>query len=858
MRVASLEAYGVSENVISAVEREHGGTLLPVQERAVRECGVLEGRDLLVFAPTSAGKTLIAELAALRAVGRGAKAVLAMPTRSLVEEKVEALLSAYGSAGLRVVAGTRDRREHDAALRRLDYDVAVVVYEKLAGLLASSPTYLDNISVLALDELQMLRDPARGWDIQWVLHAAREHRRLAPVGPQIIGLSAALGEAEATARALGLPVLVSSSRPVPLRSGVVYNGHFHYRDGTSGAWDRETLIVEPPREWEWLEGDERRRAEMVANAVQLASAGEMVLCFVSSKAECHRTAREVARALNLAPAAAALERLGALPETVAGRWLFEVLQCGVAVHHADLATELRALVEDAVRAGELRVLVATGTLAMGVNLPADSVLISPRRWHEADGRWDPTALSSAEFESMAGRAGRLRPGAEQPFGRAAIVAASPIEREALLAAYIASQAGAPPARPQRDRLALYLLRLALAGNSLAAARDDGQGAEERTAAEELLTDAGLVVEGRPTELGRAAAAVGLGPTEAAGLARLVEAADSEPARDWLLYGLSSIRTLRNALPASAQGNHKGRPYAREWAQRTIGDACEERLAETAGGLDEDAARRAAVLDDWLSDQPTVQVEGRHRVLAGAIARLAQEAGHLAAGAARLASLVRPQAEQLSARLWRLSFELSSGGPASAASLGRVAPRGTPRDVLAALAREGIATVAAVVAAGPAGLAQHIPAWLVEPMFRRALACSRTSDDAALPWQALDTGQPVPRGDEPDPPSPILRIRRARPTEAVYRGRTVALTQKQFDLLAALAEHPGEFVSWDSLYEALWNEGLEAQPAQIGYHKRLLLGRIRAAAGPDAARELVTSVRGRGLMLNLAADEVDAV
>ncbi len=870
MRIGSLEVFGIAPALLASLEARYGPELRPVQERAVEEFGLLRGESLLAFAPTSAGKTLLAELAALRAASRGRKAILALPTRALVEEKAAHFEEAYGAAGLRVVAGTRDHREHDHALRGREFDLAVVVYEKLASLLVSQPSYLEEVEVVALDELQLLCDPRRGWEIQWILRALRERAgRAWGEAIQIIGLSAALSEARGFAEWMGLPLLLETRRPLPLHLGVLHAGVLHYRDEVDSSWGRETLVPDQPAEWDWLESDERRRAEMLEVARVLIDQGERVLCFLSSKADCHRIAYLLREDAPGPPAERALARLAALPRSVAAERLAELLASGIAFHHSDLLPELRILVEQAAREGELRALCATSTLAMGVNVPVDTVLIDPRRWHTLEGTWSTAGISHYEFEAMAGRAGRLGAGTTRAFGRALLCCATPIERDALLAEHIAIRQGRAPLRRDAEGLSLWLLRLACEQGGLAreAALEtltgDGAVWEQPDAAtvEEALAMlracGGLAGEAlAPTGPGRAAATLGLEPRALRPLAVWAEEVDEDLGTIPLLASLCRLRPLLGyPIPRLGARDAEAGRYLRALALRTL--EIDEALEAPPEGdaRDDEAARRTLLLLDWLADEPTAVVERRYRVLAGAMRGFAHEAGRVAEAAASLLRELRPEAEALTERLCDLSLALSRAVPESVAGLASLAPHGTPRDALLALREAGLTDADDVARCTPAELGQWVPEWLAAPLLRRARAVVRARERArlALVWSDADWETRPERPARTAEPTLCLHLR--RPQEVRFRGHTVAITEKQFELLRALVERPGQYVTFDELYEAMWNEGLEAQPAQIAYHKRLLLERLAREAGEEAVRDLICSVRGRGLMLNLEASEV---
>src|SRR5262249_27263577 len=126
-----------------------------------------------------------------------------------------------------------------------------------------------------------------------------------------------------------------------------------------------------------------------------------VIVFRPTKPETRRVAAYLARELGLPPATGAVAALPKLDPSAASAGLREVMAGGVAFHNADLAPEERAVVEDAFRRGEgVKVVVATSTLAMGVNTPASTVIVAGVERPNGD------AYTVAEYRNMIGRAGR--------------------------------------------------------------------------------------------------------------------------------------------------------------------------------------------------------------------------------------------------------------------------------------------------------------------------------------------------------------------------------------------------------------------------------------------------------------------
>jgi replicative superfamily II helicase len=189
--IESLVAHGFSRRVVE-VWRAHGyGELLPLQARALAEYAFLRGRNLVVFAPTSSGKTFVAEMAAVRRLEQGHKVVYLVPTKALAEEKFRQWLVMYREPGLRIAIATRERPETDALVLEGRYDLLIAVYEKMKSYLVVQPEILGQVRLVVVDELQMLADPTRGATLELVLLKLVA----SPSPPQVIALSAVLGDA---------------------------------------------------------------------------------------------------------------------------------------------------------------------------------------------------------------------------------------------------------------------------------------------------------------------------------------------------------------------------------------------------------------------------------------------------------------------------------------------------------------------------------------------------------------------------------------------------------------------------------------------------------------------------------------
>ncbi|WP_148682252.1 DEAD/DEAH box helicase [Pyrobaculum neutrophilum] len=412
MEVSELPLDG---RLISVLRGRGVRELFPPQVEAVK-AGLFDGRSVLLCTATASGKSLLAEVASVKAALEGGMALYAVPLKALAYEKLVHFSHYGGLAKVGVSTGdfdSEDRRLHE-------YDVLVVTYEKLDSLLRHRPGWLSSVKTVVVDEIHYLGDPRRGPVLESII-AKLKHLGLRA---QFIGLSATVGNAAEVAEWLGARLVASSWRPVPLREGVYHGGRIYYPDGTyrrvEAAGDAE-----------------------VALAVDAVAGGGQALVFASSRSSTVRIAKAVAKAIAAHPArlidVAEASRLAgevarASSSKIIGRELAELVARGVAFHNAGLELEVRRLVEEGFRRGVVKVVVSTTTLAAGVNLPARRVVVADfERFDPVVGREEIPVL---EYKQMAGRAGR--PGLDA-VGEAVLVARSKNEVGYLMERYVRGQ-----------------------------------------------------------------------------------------------------------------------------------------------------------------------------------------------------------------------------------------------------------------------------------------------------------------------------------------------------------------------------------------------------------------------------------
>jgi ATP-dependent DNA helicase len=396
--VASLKPHGFPPDLLAAWA-ESIPSLNELQQDAINEFGLLGGDHLVVSAPTSSGKTLVGELAALNGALERKRAFFLLPTKALVNDKYAEFTNKYDAFGLRTIRATGDINDDVPALMRGQYDVCLMTYEKCAALVLAQPHILNDVGTVVVDEVQMIIDSNRGANLEFLLTLIRARRRLG-AEPQIVALSAVIGHSNGLERWLNARLLRREKRPVPLDEGVVrHDGSFRYLSAEDGSEKTEPLITPV-----WA-GKSSSQNWIIPLVKKLVDEGKRVIVFRNVRGATIGCATYLAQTVGLPPAQ---ETIGALPTgdpSVSSAALRRALAGGVAFHNSDLDRDERLVLEDHFRdpAKDLNVIVATTTLAMGINTPAEAVIIV-----ELDHPGPVTTpYAVAEYKNMVGRAGRL-------------------------------------------------------------------------------------------------------------------------------------------------------------------------------------------------------------------------------------------------------------------------------------------------------------------------------------------------------------------------------------------------------------------------------------------------------------------
>lgn len=338
--------------------------------------------SVLICAPTAAGKTVIAELAIIRMLQKSKtyKAVYMVPLKAIVLERVADWKDKFGDM---IIELTGDFTPDSDAIARAR--IIICTPEKWDAVSRGFVVrqFVQFVSVLVIDEVHLL-----GTDRGHIIEAVVDRMRAMPTPLRIIALSTCLSNPLDVAKFLGVPGrgvynYPPAARSVPLTTFIRGFPGRHY-------CPRMAAMNKP-----------------VSDAIIEHSKGRPTLVFVSSRKQTRLTALDLIAFANAngtpfiysTPAASEAVNYVSDPE------LAHCLSFGVGLHHAGLLPQDCQIIENLFATGKLMLLVATSTLAWGVNMPAHFVVIKGTEYHDAKTcQWLPYSVT--EMQQMMGRAGR--------------------------------------------------------------------------------------------------------------------------------------------------------------------------------------------------------------------------------------------------------------------------------------------------------------------------------------------------------------------------------------------------------------------------------------------------------------------
>ncbi|RYU11568.1 DEAD/DEAH box helicase [Nocardioides iriomotensis] len=413
----------------------------PLDEFQVRACHELEaGNGVLVAAPTGSGKTLVGEFAVHLALAQGRKCFYTTPIKALSNQKYNDLVRRYGADKVGLLTG--DNTVNGEA------PVVVMTTEVLRNMLYAGSRTLDGLGYVVMDEVHYLADRFRGavWE-EVIIHL--------PESVALVSLSATVSNAEEFGEWLetvrgATTTIVEERRPVPLYQHVMVGRRMYdlFADDTSGGGSlggpdakvNPELFRVARDDWRAGRAGDRRRGKQGkggrggrdgqggnrSRRPYLPSRYDVVekldaqgllpaIVFIFSRVGCDAAVQQCLNAnLRLTSPAERDEifrfvedRCRDIPEEdlhVLGYHDFvDGLSRGIAAHHAGMLPRFKECVEELFATGRCKVVFATETLALGINMPARSVVLEKLSKWNGETHAD---ITPGEYTQLTGRAGR--------------------------------------------------------------------------------------------------------------------------------------------------------------------------------------------------------------------------------------------------------------------------------------------------------------------------------------------------------------------------------------------------------------------------------------------------------------------
>ena len=382
---------------------------------------IVRGDDVVVAAPTGSGKTIVAEYALAATLKRQRRSFYTTPLKALSNQKFHDLVELFGEEQVGLLTG-------DVVINA-DASIVVMTTEVLRNMMYAGSSALDEIDYVILDEVHFLQDAYRGpvWE-EIIIHLDTSIR--------LVCLSATVSNAPQLAKWMTevryrTAVVTETTRPVPLENHyMVYdktNDRMHLLPTfVGGAVNRDAVRLDESGARHRWSGKSKRGASGGTRKLATPTRLEVVdiledrgmlpaIYFIFSRRQCDEAASMVANAgvqLISQDAQNAIMRIvdrrledftGDDLAALGIEQFINQLMSGVAPHHAGMVPAFKEIVEQSFIAGLLKVVFATETLAVGVNMPATSVVIEKTTKYNGDHH---VSLNPGEFTQLTGRAGR--------------------------------------------------------------------------------------------------------------------------------------------------------------------------------------------------------------------------------------------------------------------------------------------------------------------------------------------------------------------------------------------------------------------------------------------------------------------
>ena len=378
----------------------------------IEACHALEdGKGVLVAAPTGAGKTIVGEFAVDLVINSGGKCFYTTPIKALSNQKYQELSYKYGDDKIGLLTG-------DTSINS-EAQIVVMTTEVLRNMIYSNSSTISDLRYVVMDEVHYLADKFRGavWE-EILIHLSD--------AVQVISLSATVSNAEEFGEWLqtvrgDTEVIVSEIRPVPLYQHVLFGNRLIDLFGDNQKLNPELTRLERDT-YRQIKGNWRDKPKGPKSLVRSEIVEKLdregllpAITFIFSRNNCDAAVRQcLAAGIRLTNSEERREIRSAITRNMKNlaeddlvvlgyyEWA-DALERGIAAHHAGLLPAFKVTVEELFQKGFVKAVFATETLALGINMPARTVVLEKLSKWNGEGH---VAISPGEYTQLTGRAGR--------------------------------------------------------------------------------------------------------------------------------------------------------------------------------------------------------------------------------------------------------------------------------------------------------------------------------------------------------------------------------------------------------------------------------------------------------------------
>ena len=795
MRIRNLEIYNVPFYILDIWEKNYSPYLLPVQKKAVKDYDILNfnNKNLLVIAPPSSGKTLIGEMAAIIHTLHQQKAIYLVPFPFMAEDKYHHFRKLYTSCGLDIVISSRTRKEDDQKIIKGDYDLAVIVYEKFNYFLLMYPDFLKEVSLLVIDEVQVINDYRKGPLLESMIDIIRNRK----LNLKIIALSALTANSSLLKKFLSAQLLNSFQRPIELRKGIVREGVFKYIEHNTKKTGKEVFFKTKAVRDNCFEDYLK---ETVNYFVQK---NESTLLFFPNCQEARKRAFYLSSHLDGPRANQAIDEFNQIEDTLSREELLIILEKGIAYYNSDLAWEEKDLIETYVKKGEIKVVCAAITQAMEIEPTFKNVILAPEKLCiEKEGYQNnhQEPLSLIDIENIGGKAGILnklikdknlrKVSKKEEFGRLIFLAHNMYQETKLKNLYFNL---ITDYHLQEDEwfAKYYLMEKPAINNYIDTNTSENNwllqnfdfGENEINSLEKKmeinlkkLVEYGLITPGNRGKFL-------LTPIGTLIITKDIKVETYLDFKIWLdsikEEEISNLEIIQ-ILTSSSDGKDFSIP-----------------------NMKNPDREKTPLLYDWIENREIKSIQQEYGLQANSIQRLGKSFSWLADSLAAVAKSLgwdkdKPKSLE---KIKTLSKRLEIGVEEEGLELAQLHIHGLTRKDIRVLVREGFTNEEGLRQLSEEKLKHLLPEKLIKRIKQKLnlfpLPSPTKNNKTKTKKRKLKTANRELKT--------ILQIDQHRPDRIIFQGQEIKVTARGFSLLYLLAQHQGEVVSYDSILDEIWKK-----------------------------------------------------